>query len=302
MPEGPEIVFTAQYLHKKIVGKYIKSIDVLGGRYVHQELKGKDLINKRLKVIGVDSKGKFMWIELKDVKKEKMYYILSTFGMTGKWVFEKGNCSRLCFNISGDGKMYYDDPRNFGTISITTDKSVLQDKLNKLGMDLVKCDLSEDEMVDHVKSFVSTKRKGRANKNIVNILMSQDKGKGIGCGIGNYLCCEILYEARIDPHRNITDLSNNELRSLTKAIMKIMKQCYVNNETPYLAHIDRFVRRHYKYIKKGKLPEYYSDLPLVDEPFKFKVYNQTKDSHGNKVLKENIYQKRTTWWVSQVQY
>ena len=143
--------------------------------------------------------------------------------------------------------------------------------------------------------------KRKTNNNIVSILMTQDANKGIGCGIGNYLCAEILYEALISPHRDITSLTANEILNLAKAIRQIMKEAYVNNNTKYMERLSDFMSTHYDKIKNNKFPNYYSDIKLQNKQFVFRVYGQKKDLNGNNVIGENIHADRTTWWVPVIQ-
>ena len=308
MPEGPEILLTSQYLSSKIKGRYIASAKIISGRYTHETLKGLELLKQRLKIIKIDCKGKFLWMELKNNENERIY-LLNTFGMAGEWSMKQDNNSRLLLVLdNGDKnnkkyKLYFNDFRNFGSIILTKYKNDLRTKLNKLGLDLIKSELSLTDMTTHITGFIdirnNTKRK--TNNNIVNILMAQDINKGIGCGIGNYLCAEILYEAQISPHRDITSLNKNEILNLAKAIRQIMKEAYVNNNTKYMERLSEFMSTHYDKILSNKFPNYYSDIKLQNKQFVFRVYGQQKDLKGNRVTGENIYADRTTWWVPAVQ-
>ena len=82
-------------------------------------------------------------------------------------------------------------------------------------------------------------------------------------GIGNYLRAEILYMAKIDPRRKIASITNNEYHKLYKTLKKIF------NES-------------------------------VNETYTIKVYEKTKDPHGNKVKTEKIG-GRTLYWVPERQ-
>ena len=304
MPEGPEILLTVQYLHTKLKNKYVTGMKILSGRYTHQTLVGQKLIKNKLKIIRVDSKGKFMWMELQD-SNNKSIYVLNTFGMTGKWILTDESNNRILFTIDDNISLYFNDVRNFGTMKITRDKSELDKKLNKLGIDLIKSNMTLNKMIKHVTEFIEKKKqsKRKTNNNIVKVLMTQDN-KSLGSGIGNYLCAEILYHSKISPYRDITSLSQGEINNLSKSIREILKRAYVNNQTPYLKHLIEFIKLHQKNIKKGKYRDYFSDVKLNKKNglnFNFKVYNQKEDPLGNKVVKSKIYNSRTTWWVKEIQ-
>ncbi len=86
MPEVCEVCLTAQYLNW-IVGHEITQINVIGGRYLKKDIKGIDKLKFPLKITGIDTKGKFMWFTL--MHNDKTFYMLNTFGLTGKWSFDK---------------------------------------------------------------------------------------------------------------------------------------------------------------------------------------------------------------------
>ena len=87
MPEGPEILLTAQYLNKCLLNKEICNIEVLSGRYVKNKLVGLNKLVYPLKVLNVSSKGKFLWFNLVDNNSEPVY-LMNTFGLTGMWTNE----------------------------------------------------------------------------------------------------------------------------------------------------------------------------------------------------------------------
>src|SRR5690554_6221710 len=100
MPEICEVVLTSQYLFTKLKNRYITGINVIAGKYTHTPLQGKELIDKHkpLKIVNIDSKGKFMWFQLKDPQ-QKDIYILNNFGLTGEWSFHKSKSDRIIFDI-----------------------------------------------------------------------------------------------------------------------------------------------------------------------------------------------------------
>ncbi len=307
MPEVCEIAVTAEYLMTKIKNRYITGASIISGRYTHEKLEGLELLNKNnpIKIIKIDSKGKFLWFELENNNNEKIY-IMNTFGLTGDWGFEKQKNSRFKINIKNkdnDKKytLYFTDDRNFGTLFITTDINDLNKKLDKLAPDLLKTNFSPNEYLDDFKKFID-KSKSKKNIPIVKFLMSQDKKDSIGSGIGNYLSVEILYRAKISPHRILGDFSDNDILLLAKTIKKTVKLCYVSNIIGYMIRLEKFMPKHKELIKKGKLPNYHPDIKIDDkEEFEFLVYMQKKDKLGNDVKRDEIIKGRSTYWVPKVQ-
>jgi formamidopyrimidine-DNA glycosylase len=300
MPEVVEIAITAQYLLSKLKNKEITEFKVLSGRYTHQDLEGEKIIKNNLpiKIKDIDSKGKFMWFELKNQKKE--IYLMNTFGLTGEWSFEKQKNSRLEIKVD-DKYLYFTDDRNFGTIIITDEKDDLDKKINKLADDVLKTEFTEEEYLNKFKAYVS-KSKTRKNISIVKFLMEQDKTKSIGSGIGNYLSVEILYRAKISPHRQLGDLSDDEIKEIAYWIKKVTKLCYLSNVTGYMIRLEDYVKPHREKVEKGELPEYHKDIKIKkDEEFEFLVYRQKKDKHGNEVKNDEIIKGRSTYWVPKIQ-
>lgn len=303
MPEVCEIIMTSQYLLTKLKGRYIIDAKILSGRYTHQKLEGFDLIKKfnPLKIKNINSKGKFLWFELFNEKENVTVYLLNTFGLTGSWGFNEDPNSRVEFTIENKDKtkkyyLYYTDPRNFGTIKITTNYDDLYSKLDKIERDLLKTQFTDEEFLNWVHHY---KHK---NKEIIKVLMSQEKGKGIGSGLGNYLAPEILYHAKISPFRSIGSLTDSEIISLSKSIKYILKLCYTNNKTGYMTIFKNFIDKHRLGIKKNKYPEYHKNTPLDEnKEFEFSVYQQTKDPLGNPVKIDKIIKDRSTYWVPAVQ-
>lgn len=295
MPEVCEVRLTAQYL-SSMIGHKITQVKITDGRYAKKSMKGYDSLEFPLKIKEINTKGKFMWFTL--THNDETYYMLNTFGLTGKWSFEKLDFSHIKFNIKNKTNkynLYFSDVRNFGTIEFTTDKKVLNKKLEKLGVDLLQTSLSDDEFQKIVKSLKNKKKK------IVVVMMSQDAKDGIGSGLGNYLVPEILYRAKISPHRIVSSLTKQDLIALNKAIKHQLKLCYISNTTDYISHLSEFLKTHRKNVEIGKFPDYHKNVKLGKEKCEFNIYRRKTDDDGNEVTGEVIIPGRTTYWVSDVQ-
>lgn len=315
MPEICEVTLTAQYLLTKLKNRYITGMTIVAGKYTHSPLPGAGLINKYspLKIIDINTKGKVMWFELKD-KTNKDVYIINNFGLTGEWSFYEDKNDRVIFDIEtnidysnknkdNDNKKYklhYSDPRNFGLLYITDDKGILEERIDKLAPDLLKNDFSEAEFIKWVEDYISVSPK-RQNVQIVIALMKQNKKDGIGSGIGNYLSSEILYRAKISPHRKIGDLSKKELKTLANTIKYVTKLCYMSNVTGYMKKLKTFMKTHAEKVSKGVYPNYHPDVNVNNDTFNFLTYGRDEDDLGNKVVADNIEGTRNTYWVPKVQ-
>ena len=110
------------------------------------------------------------------------------------------------------------------------------------------------------------------------ILMDQT----VVSGIGNYLKSEILYASRLNPHRQIENLSHEELETLYQESRRIITESYQSQGMSKRNYID------YE-GKKGSFE------------FKLKVYGKKKDPKGNDIIREKTKDGRSTYWVPKLQ-
>lgn len=96
-----------------VSGKELVGITVLSGRFLKKPVEGYDP-NPTLwpqKVAGVGVKGKFIyWVF------ENGAFLFNTLGMTGGWSSVVRKHSRVRFEFDDDTFVYFNDPRNFGTL------------------------------------------------------------------------------------------------------------------------------------------------------------------------------------------
>lgn len=302
MPEGPEVVILTQYLKSKLKNKVITSVKVLSGRYTHEKLEGINLFKTghSYKIKDIDSKGKFIWFKLKDTKTNDEIYIANTLGMTGQWGFYETDSARVRFRICCEKKnkkynLYYIDQRNFGQLNFYSDQDSLQKRIDKLAPDILKGIKSDKEIVDRINNFIS---KSKKNMNLVKILM--DDQTAIVSGIGNYMIAEMLYAAKLNPHRSLDKLTDAEKKRLAHSIRKLAKQSYYDNQTGYMENYKEFMKDHPVKVDKRIFPDYHPDIK-PSKTFRFKVYQQKTDPKGNPVKRDEILKGRTIHWVPKVQ-
>lgn len=302
MPELTEVLVTSHFLLTKIKNRYIDKIEILGGRYTHQDIEGLDAFKKHLpaKIKNINTKGKFLWFELENNLKEPIY-LMCNFGLTGEWTFEKKQSARIKFKIinkNSDKKynLYFIDQRNFGIIGFTNDRSVLEGRLNKLARDYIKDPFTNEEFYNSIKNF---KKK---DKILVKFLMDQNVGETIGSGIGNYIAAESMYEAKLSPYRTIGSLTKKEIENLNESIKKVIKIGYISNKVGYMERLEDYIDKHEEQVREGKFPNYLPEIKIKKgEEFEFKVYQQKEDKLGNPVKADKIIPGRTTYWVPKIQ-
>jgi formamidopyrimidine-DNA glycosylase len=297
MPENAEITLMVDAIRDIMSGKRLKSIEVLGGRYMKDGqpvLANLEEISLQLplKIVSINVKGKFSWIILEDD-----WYISLTFGMSGGIYYEpteavlREHSLQVGKTISkreymkhfhikfeaDDGQcFYFGDARRFGTITISNDHTSLNKKINELGPDLLTGEPITD--AQFIKIFRQPKFN---NKNICRVLMEQHAVSGVG----NYIKAEVLYECHINPWAVVSDIDDKTLSQLHQAIRGIVRRAYAGHGASLYTYTG--TRR-----EKGTFQEM------------LQVYGKNTDPFGNQVMtipESESPDKRTTHYVQSVQ-
>lgn len=283
MPEGPEVTIITQGLNNLLQGKHIVTWEInTKSRYHKKAPDGFTQFNQDLtsinsiKVSEIANKGKFIYWKF-----DNGMILFQTLGMSGGWFQHPKNNSGIIISYldkENINKLYYDDQRRFGTFKFITDshnaKIELDKKLNTLGPDILN---NTKFTVDEFKSIMRNKK--LKHKNITRVITDQK----IISGIGNYLKAEVLYTAKINPHREIDSITNEELELLFKA----MRNKIIGS-----------------YKVGGASIRHYSDIDDVKGTYEFKmeVYGRKKDPKGRVVIAEKIASdSQNTYWCPDYQ-
>lgn len=273
MPEGPEVAHITRRLNKKFAGTQLTDITFKDPRYRQTQVRNDIddfMAELPLTIHSVKCKGKFIYFEL-----ENDWTIWHTLGMSGSWrASEKSanykNAHRLTFHSTG-GDYFYRDPRKFGTFKFMRDPEALQDKLHKLlGPDMLAEDVSDTDFITAVRR--------KKHWNVTRAIMDQK----VIAGIGNYIKAEALYYAKINPWKKIEQLTEDQLKSLNYYLKWVIRAAYEAKGAT---------------IKDYVLP----DGTTGDYKFQFAVYSKRQCPDGHPVKHEETPDRRTTWWVPQIQ-
>lgn len=241
------------------------------GRYAHSEIDGHaqfltDLKSKGCKILDVNVKGKFMYWTF-----DNDNYLFNTFGMSGQWAPKPGKHPCFGFYFEDGSELHFNDPRHFGTIKFINNKNILLDKLNNLGWDPFT------PLTEERKNFIINSLK-KSNKEICQDLMNQK----IFAGVGNYIKSESLFLSKISPRRKSALISLNEIDILCNSIIAIMSESYKYQGATIHTYSS-------PYGEEGR----YSSC--------FKVYGKKIDPNGFKISKETTPDKRSSYWVKDLQ-
>lgn len=289
MPEGVEVKISGELIKPLVLNKYVNKVrfdddsryggpdksppegyDEFLDTFTSRKEDHKRYVTSQVKIIDVKCKGKFMYWQF-----DNGWYMYCTFGMTGQWSPTAGKHVCLVMNLSDDtgifSKVYFNDPRHFGTIKFISNEKELKAKLNELGWDPLSNSL--DKWMPWLKSELSASKKP-----IGQVLMDQT----VFAGVGNYIRAEALYATQMSPWRISNTLSAQDVETLCKAIVDVMEESYKWQGATLLTYKDA-------YGNEGK----YSSC--------FKVYGRAKDPLGNAIKTENTPDGRTIHWCPTIQ-
>ena len=267
MPEGPECRTIGIQLAKRVSNRQLRDIKILSGRY---EKTGpptgfKKIVDRiPIGILGAGVHGKFLFFLL-----EGEWSIWSTLGMSGSWTNDPTKHSRVEL-VLDDGSIFFTDPRNFGTLKFVRGKRQLIDKLESLGPDLLAEEIDDWKFAERLLK--------KKNRTVVQALMDQ----GVVSGVGNYIKAEALYNAKISPHRLISDLGMHEISALNTSVRNVLVESFESGGATIKTYADM----------GGKIGEFSQ---------RFAVYGQKFDPDGNEVVKEKTKDGRMTHWVPTVQ-
>jgi formamidopyrimidine-DNA glycosylase len=224
MPELAEVEFGRKVAHAAAVGRVITDVEVADDAIViepsRQELEG---LLTGATVTGTDRHGKHLWLEL-----DRRPWLMLHFGMTGHFRtlddqpldLEGGpktpdrswppRFTKLRMTFDDGGQLAFTNARRLGKVRLRDDPAA-EPPISKLGFDPYKSLPSKDAFRARVR-----RRKAPVIK---ALLLDQT----FAAGVGNWIADEVLYQARISPHRRTGDLSDAEIDAIRLKIRHIVK-------------------------------------------------------------------------------
>jgi formamidopyrimidine-DNA glycosylase len=207
MPEGPEVKTVVDQLQGG-VGMEYQGVQFLSGRYIRHGTpvgydgfcetlapevdESDDNIEERDTIVEWNAKGKFIYIVLNDGKHELQQEeddddfkrsIWVTLGMSGRFVAEsqqprQTTQARWAIHLrngkSGKtSKIFYHDPRNFGTLKFCLSAKALEAKLKTLGPDILQSNTTTEDV------FVALVAAQKPELNVCKFLMNQKVRKAV---------------------------------------------------------------------------------------------------------------------------
>jgi formamidopyrimidine-DNA glycosylase len=228
MPELPEVETIVRDLRKKVLGRTFVDAWTDFKKMIKKpkdfrEFK-KAIIGKKIKTIR--RRGKNILFKLSDNKTLLIHQKLTGHLLLGKWKFEKGKWVplikgplsedpmnrflHLIFYLDNGQMLALSDLRKFAKVELWDDKELTESKeFKELGAEPLEKSFTFEKLKEVLKN-----KKGK----IKQVLMDQS----VIAGIGNIYSDEILWEAKIHPLKDVSKLSDVELKKIYLAIKKIL--------------------------------------------------------------------------------
>ncbi|MEK7123912.1 MAG: DNA-formamidopyrimidine glycosylase [Patescibacteria group bacterium] len=228
MPELPEVETIVRDLNKKILGRTVKDIWFDAPKLVkipkNPRAFKKEIIG--LKIEEIARRGKNIIFHLSGKKIMLIHQKMTGHLLAGCWKFEKGrwvalesgflrekvnNYIHLMFYLDNGLMLGLSDLRKFAKVLVVDEKKFggLEDVKN-LGPE----PLEKSFTFDKFKEALARKKSGK----IKQVLMEQN----VIAGIGNIYADEILWEAKVYPLKDVSKLSDAELKKIYAAMKKIL--------------------------------------------------------------------------------
>ncbi len=216
MPELPEVETYRRYfeetsLHQPIADVYVQDTKLLTTDY---DTLVSQLRNRQF--IGTKRIGKNLFAQL-----DAPYWLHFHFGMTGDLAYfrdeeDTPRFARIVFKFANGFKLGFLCPRKFERIGIVADidEYLLRKKINKDALEITVEELTR----------TLTKRKAP----IKSVLLDQSTV----AGIGNWIVDEVLFQAKIQPERIASQLTDNEVINIHTA-MRLVIQTAIERQANY---------------------------------------------------------------------
>ena len=225
MPELPEVETVRRGLEPWVVGKKIKSIEMLGNGGNRSTTFAPFSAVEGAKIRSMNRRGKFLWFEI-----NRNLALVAHLGMSGQFIIQEKKApdeKHLRARIDcGDRRreLRFIDQRTFGWIAI--DQLVLDEEMEiptsfkRIARDIF------DPKFDREKVVSTVLRKKSAIK---PVLLDQQ----VMSGVGNIYADEALWLAKIHPERVAQSLHREEVEKILKAVEKVMSAALKQGGTSF---------------------------------------------------------------------
>ena len=212
MPELPEVETVKETLKLKLIGKKIRSAQILWDNIISYPSKEefiKEIVNQTIN--DIKRRGKFLVFDLDN------YYLLSHLRMEGKYFFKNNSeeinkHEHVIFDLGNNEELRYMDTRKFGKMYLIKKEEINNiGPLKELGLEPWDDNLTSEYLLNKYK-----------NKKlpIKSVLLDQS----IIVGIGNIYANEILFLSRINPLKASNLINEEECLDIIKYTRQVLEK------------------------------------------------------------------------------
>ncbi len=214
MPELPELEVVREVLQRRVVGQGVADVQVLppGGPIVVRDLTGLGFASAIAgrTISAVSRRGKFLLFELGG--SQPPIFLLINPKLTGRVQLADAADKRLpktlvIFTLSNGRELRYADHKQMGQLYLVDNAQHVPDYAN-LGPEALE--VSEQVFRERLKPY---------RGEIKGLLIRGD----LVAGIGNAYADEILWAAELHPYRKRTELTDEEMGRLYRAMRKTLQ-------------------------------------------------------------------------------
>lgn len=212
MPELPEVETWRRLADRTATGCQIVTASAANDRKIFDQ-NAPSSVSRKLKgrtVVATHRIGKHFWMELDSGDDLYLH-----FGMTGSlWALEPEqeppSHVKLDLGLSNGKRLIYRNLRRIGKVRLLPDITAVP-PVSTLGPDPLEQGLD----VAVLKSRLSAR-----SGTIKGILLDQKEF----AGVGNWIADEVLYQARLSPHRTGRSLSPSDINRLHSRLMHVLRK------------------------------------------------------------------------------
>lgn len=209
MPELPEVETWRRLAERKATGRIICEVRVAEDRIVMDETPPDELAHllQGRKISGTGRRGKHMWMMF-----DRPGHLYLHYGMSGSLTAhapgEGPTHAKLALALDDGMWLTYRNPRRIGKVRFYE---------NALTARPVAA-LGPDPLIERLDPIRIEKAFSGKTRPIKSALLDQR----LFAGVGNWIADEVLYQAKISPHRHCGNLSRKDIRHLLQTLRRIL--------------------------------------------------------------------------------
>ena len=223
MPELPEVEVVRRGLEAHVLGRHIRSVEVLHPRPVRRHAGGPADFAARLTgrmFTAANRRGKYLWLALDDGDA-----LLGHLGMSGQMLVQPPGVPderhlRVRLTLGDDLELRFVDQRMFGGLALSDGGAVIPPEIAHIARDPLDTEFDDAAFLRRVRSSESGIKRLLLNQNIVS-------------GVGNIYADEGLWLARVHGERPGSRLRRSDVERVLAGCRQVMLEALGHGGTSF---------------------------------------------------------------------